>query len=91
VQAGTSEAGRQLAAEAVFTAQSDLAAGQQFYADVKGRMEKLGRPRAHMKILPAYFVVVGDTWEEARAKRAELDRLVDYADAIALAFHRTRP
>src|SRR5580704_3080236 len=46
VQAGASEAGRQLAAEtaeAVFTAQSNLAAGRQFYADVKGRMKELGR------------------------------------------------
>src|SRR5882757_3338133 len=86
VQAGASEAGRQIAAEtaeAVFTAQSDLTAGQQFYADVKGRMEKLGRSREHMKILPACFVVVGDTVEEARAKRAKLDSLVDYANAIA--------
>src|SRR5437016_12429564 len=56
VQAGASEAGRQLAAEtaeAVFTAQSNLAAGRQFYADVKARMEKAGRAREHMKILPA--------------------------------------
>jgi len=86
VQAGASEAGRQLAAEtaeAVFTAQSDITAGQQFYADVKGRMEKLGRAREHMKILPGCFVVVGDTVEQARAKRAKLDSLVNYANAIA--------
>src|SRR6266571_4853032 len=58
VQAGASDAGRQLAAEtaeAVFTAQSDLTAGREFYADVKGRMEKAGRSRDHMKILPACF------------------------------------
>ncbi len=36
-----------------------------------------------MKILPACFVVVGDTVEEAKAKRAKLDSLVDYANAIA--------
>ena len=86
VQAGASDSGRQLAAEtaeAVFTAQSDLAVGQKFYADVKGRMEKLGRARDHMKILPACFVVVGDTVEEAKAKRAKLDSLVNYANAIA--------
>ena len=86
VQAGASESGRQLAAEtaeAVFTAQSDLAAGRQFYADVKGRMEKLGRSREHMKILPACFVVVGDTLEQAQAKRGKLDSLVNYANAIA--------
>jgi alkanesulfonate monooxygenase len=33
--------------------------------------------------LPACFVVVGDTVEEARPKRAKLDSLVDYANAIA--------
>jgi alkanesulfonate monooxygenase len=85
VQAGASEAGRQLAAEtaeAVFTAQSDIEVGRKFYADVKGRMEKLGRARDHMKILPACFVVVGDSVEEARAKRAKLDSLVHYANAI---------
>ena len=86
VQAGASDSGRQLAAEtaeAVFTAQSDLAVGQKFYANVKGRMEKLGRSRDHMKILPACFVVVGDTVEEAKGKRAKLDSLVNYANAIA--------
>ena len=36
-----------------------------------------------MKILPGCFVVVGDTLEEARAKRALLDSLVHYANAIA--------
>jgi FMN-dependent oxidoreductase (nitrilotriacetate monooxygenase family) len=86
VQAGASDAGRQLAAEtaeAVFTAQSSLEMGREFYADVKGRMEKAGRSRDEMKIMPACFVVVGDTVEEAREKRARLDGLVDYANAIA--------
>jgi len=86
VQAGASDAGRQLAAEtaeAVFTAQTNLAVGRAFYADVKGRAEKAGRSRDHLKILPACFVVVGDTVEEARAKRAKLDSLVHYANAIA--------
>ncbi|MGH6768702.1 MAG: LLM class flavin-dependent oxidoreductase [Xanthobacteraceae bacterium] len=85
VQAGASEPGRQLAAEtaeAVFTAQSSLKVGQAFYADVKGRAEKIGRSREHIKILPGCFVVVGDTVEEARAKRDKLDSLVDYANAI---------
>jgi FMN-dependent oxidoreductase (nitrilotriacetate monooxygenase family) len=86
VQAGASEAGRQLAAEtaeAVFTAQSDLATGQRFYADVKGRMEKVGRNPEHMKILPGCFVIVGDSVDEAKAKRAKLDSLVNYDSAIA--------
>jgi alkanesulfonate monooxygenase len=86
VQAGASESGRQLAAETaemVFAAGSNLAAGQRFYADVKGRMAALGRDRDHLKILPGAFVVVGDTVEEARAKRAKLDSLVHYESAIA--------
>jgi alkanesulfonate monooxygenase SsuD/methylene tetrahydromethanopterin reductase-like flavin-dependent oxidoreductase (luciferase family) len=45
-------------------------------------MEKLGRSREHLKILPACFVVTGDTVEEAQAKRAKLDGLVNYANAI---------
>ncbi|MFE0756835.1 LLM class flavin-dependent oxidoreductase [Inquilinus sp. NPDC058860] len=86
VQAGASDSGRQLAAETaemVFAAGSTLAAGQRFYADVKGRMEAIGRDRDHLKILPGAFVVVGDTVEEARAKRAKLDSLVHYESAIA--------
>src|SRR5437762_4079403 len=85
VQAGASDDGRQLAAETaemVFTALPDLAAGRAFYADVKGRAEKAGRSRDHLKIMPACFVVVGDSVEEARAKRAKLDSLVHYANAI---------
>src|SRR6516164_3364240 len=86
VQAGASDSGRQLAAEtaeAVFTPPSNIAAGREFYAEVKGRMEKAGRAREHMKIMPACFVVLGDSVEEARAKRAKLDSLVYYDNAIA--------
>jgi alkanesulfonate monooxygenase len=86
VQAGASESGKQLAAEtaeAVFTSQSNIEAGKAFYADVKGRMQKLGRNPEHLKIQPACFVVVGDTVDEAKAKRAKLDSLVYYANSIA--------
>jgi FMN-dependent oxidoreductase (nitrilotriacetate monooxygenase family) len=86
VQAGSSEAGRQIAAEtaeAVFAAPKTLAEGQRFYADVKGRMEKLGRDPEHLKILPAAFVVVGDSLDEAQEKRALLDTLVHYDSGIA--------
>ncbi len=85
VQAGASEAGRQLAAETaevIFGASATLAAGQSFYADVKGRMRKLGRDPDDLKILPAAFVVVGETLDEARRKRAHLDSLVHYDSGI---------
>jgi alkanesulfonate monooxygenase len=86
VQAGASEAGRQLAAEtaeAVFAGIGTLADGQRLYADIKGRMEKIGRDPDHLKILPGAFVVVGDSRDEALEKRARLDRLVHYDSAIA--------
>jgi FMN-dependent oxidoreductase (nitrilotriacetate monooxygenase family) len=86
VQAGASEAGRQLAAETaevIFGASSRLADGQAFYQDVKGRMAALGRDPDHLKILPGAFVVVGETVEQAREKRARLDSLVHYESAIA--------
>ena len=44
-----------------------------------------------MKILPACFVVVGDTVEEARAKRAKLDSLVQLRQRHRLAVDRARP
>jgi FMN-dependent oxidoreductase (nitrilotriacetate monooxygenase family) len=86
VQAGSSEAGRAIAAETaevVFCAHASLADGQRFYADVKGRMAKFGREPEHLKILPAAFVVVGDTEAEAREKMARLDRLVDPESGLA--------
>jgi alkanesulfonate monooxygenase len=86
VQAGASEQGRQLAAETaevVFGATPSLAAGKAFYADVKGRMQRLGREPEYLKILPGAFVVVGDTVQEAKAVRARLDSLVHYDSAVA--------
>ncbi len=86
VQAGASEAGRQLAAETaevVFGASPNLEAGKSFYRDVKGRMERLGRNPDHLKILPAAFLVVADSIEEAQEERRRLDSLVHYDSGIA--------
>ncbi|MEI9939098.1 MAG: LLM class flavin-dependent oxidoreductase [Pseudomonadota bacterium] len=86
VQAGASEAGRQLAAETaevIFAAQATLAAGQSFYADIYARMAKLGRAPDSLKILPGAFVVVGESVAEARDKRAQLDSLVHFESSIA--------
>jgi FMN-dependent oxidoreductase (nitrilotriacetate monooxygenase family) len=79
VQAGASEAGRQIAAETaemVFGSSRTLADAQSYYADVKGRMVALGRDPAHLKILPGALVIVGETAAEAEKKRALLDSLV---------------
>jgi alkanesulfonate monooxygenase len=85
VQAGASDSGRQLAAETaevIFGASDSLARGQEFYADIKRRMADIGRDPDSLKILPAAFVVVGETDEEAQAKRALLDSLVHYDSGI---------
>jgi len=86
VQAGASEAGRQLAAETaevIFAGGGSLADAQRFYADIKGRMVRIGRNPDHLKVLPGVLVVVGDTEEQAKEKRALLDSLVHYDSGIA--------
>jgi alkanesulfonate monooxygenase len=79
VQAGASEAGRQLAAETaevIFASSRTLEDGQRFYADMRARMIAQGREPAHLKILPGALVTVGRTRAEAQDKQALLDSLV---------------
>lgn len=86
VQAGASEAGRQLAAEtaeAVFAPASNLEAGKALFADIKGRARAIGRDPDSIKILPGVLVIVGETVAEAYAKRLYLDSLVHYDSGIA--------
>src|ERR1700748_3565668 len=86
VQAGASDDGRQLAAEtaeAGFIRGGSLADSQKLYADIKGRAEIAGRNPDHLVILPGAFVVVGDSVDEAKEKRALLDSRVHYDSAIA--------
>ncbi|MEI7025528.1 LLM class flavin-dependent oxidoreductase [Paenibacillus sp. y28] len=78
VQAGSSDSGKELAAETaevVFTAQNTIAGGRAFYADLKGRMKKYGRDRNELKILPGFSPIIGATEAEAREKEAMLNEL----------------
>ncbi|MBD3884647.1 LLM class flavin-dependent oxidoreductase [Phormidium tenue FACHB-886] len=86
VQAGASEAGRQLAAETaevVFAGVGSLEAGKAFFADIKSRARALGRDPDSIKILPGALIIVGETVEAAQAKRAHLDSLVHYDSGIS--------
>jgi len=86
VQAGSSEAGREMAArdaEVVFTAQFDIASAKAFYADVKGRMPAFGRGAAALKIMPGMMPIVGRTEAEARAKFQRLADLLDPEVALS--------
>ena len=79
VQAGSSEAGKEYAAqfaEAVFTAQQTFAEGKAFYDDVKGRLGRHGRTPDEIKILPGISPIIGSTEAEARAREAELNALI---------------
>jgi alkanesulfonate monooxygenase len=85
VQAGASNAGRQVAAETaemVFASQRTLEDGKEYYADIKARAEKIGRNPDHIKILPSLMVMLGETDEEAKEKRAILDSGVHEDSAI---------
>jgi alkanesulfonate monooxygenase len=79
VQAGASESGRQLAAETaevIFGSSLTIEDARAFYADVKRRMQVLGRAPDTLKILPGALVIVGRTRDEAVEKQALLDSLV---------------
>ncbi|MFN6563481.1 MAG: LLM class flavin-dependent oxidoreductase [Nostoc sp. ChiSLP01] len=87
VQAGSSEAGQDLAAqtaEAIFTAQQTLAEAQAFYSGVKGRLSKYGRSPDRLKIMPGVFPVIGRTEEEAKEKYQQLQELIHPSVGLGL-------
>lgn len=84
-QAGSSEAGRELAArtaDVVFTAQTQLDDARAFYADVKGRAARYGRTPDDIVIMPGITPVLGATESEARGRYDQLQELLP--DEIAL-------
>ncbi|THF83293.1 LLM class flavin-dependent oxidoreductase [Cohnella fermenti] len=86
VQAGSSESGKELAAqtaEVVFTAQPTLAEGKAFYADVKGRLARYGRTPDQILILPGFSPIIGDTRAEAQELEDELNSFHDIDRHIA--------
>ncbi|MGE9763273.1 LLM class flavin-dependent oxidoreductase [Pseudomonas sp. PDM20] len=87
VQAGSSETGRELAAqtaEVVFTAQTSLAAARDFYNDLKGRLPRFGRSADDLRIMPGVFVVVGQSQAEAQEKFEAFQELVEPQVGVAL-------
>ena len=85
IQAGSSEAGKEFAsryADAIFTGQTSIEAGLQFYQDVKGRAAKYDRRPEEVLILPGCAPIVGMTPEEAERKYQEIANLVGIDDAL---------
>ncbi|SPK70501.1 putative monooxygenase YxeK (plasmid) [Cupriavidus taiwanensis] len=87
VQAGSSEAGQELAArtaEVIFTAQQSLEGAQAFYRGLKGRLARFGRTPDQLKILPGVFPVVGRSAAEAEEKFESLQDLILPSVGLAL-------
>lgn len=85
VQAGASEAGKDLAArtaEVIFGSSRTLQDGQRFYADIHARMSAAGRAPGALKILPGALVTVGRSEQEAIDRQALLDSLVHVESAL---------
>ncbi|MCD5982879.1 LLM class flavin-dependent oxidoreductase [Pseudomonas sp. CDFA 610] len=87
VQAGSSQVGRDLAAqtaEVVFTAQTSLTSAQAFYADIKGRLDAYGRSADSLKIMPGVLIVVAETEALASEKFESFQDLVEPEVGVAL-------
>ncbi|TFC25101.1 LLM class flavin-dependent oxidoreductase [Cryobacterium sp. TMT1-3] len=79
VQAGSSEDGKNFAAEhaeAVFVAHQTLQEAQAFYADLKQRTRDLGRDPESIKILPGIVPIIAATEAEARLLEQQLEDLI---------------
>jgi len=79
VQAGQSDAGRELAAqtaEVVFSVQQQIEPAREYYSDLKARAAKYGRPPDAIKVMPGVVPVVGRTKLEAEQKFEKLQALI---------------
>lgn len=77
-QAGNSDRGRQFSAtygDVLFTAQSSLDEGREFYRDVKGRAEALGRDPDDIVVWRGYTPLIAPTTEQAQAQAQLLTEL----------------
>jgi alkanesulfonate monooxygenase len=80
ITAGTSANSQEMAAELadmVYSAQPTLAMAQAYYASVKGRLPRYGRPPESLKIMVGIMPVVGRTQEEAQAIFDDLQGRLD--------------
>ncbi|GHF69849.1 FMN-dependent oxidoreductase (nitrilotriacetate monooxygenase family) [Amycolatopsis bartoniae] len=87
VQAGSSEAGKELAArtaEIVFTAQPDPERGSAFARDLKARLGRFPRVNPDVLVLPGLCPFTGPTDEIARERFEQLQRLIHPRLGVAM-------
>lgn len=90
IQAGASEAGKEVAAataEVVFAPGGTLEEGQALYADIKSRLAKYGRSLDDIKILPGLMPIIGDNEEDAAKRLAVVENLTPDRLALDLLSH----
>ncbi|APA89032.1 LLM class flavin-dependent oxidoreductase [Paraburkholderia sprentiae WSM5005] len=86
VQAGASEAGRELAArcaDVVYSNSHDLKHAQDYYGDLKGRLAKYGREPGELLIMPGITPFVGRSRQEAQDKFDQLQELIHPLSGLA--------
>lgn len=87
VQAGSSEEGKELAAKTadiVFTAQNNIEDAKKFYDDLKGRMEKYGRSKSELLILPGLSFYIASDESKARKKLNDLNALIPQSFGLSM-------
>ncbi|MDM7885551.1 NtaA/DmoA family FMN-dependent monooxygenase [Curtobacterium sp. RHCKG23] len=88
VQAGDSDEGRDLAArhaEVVFSLHTEFDDARTFYTDVTDRLERVGRSKDELLILPGATFTLGDTQADAE-ERSRAIRRAQVSPATAIAF-----
>ena len=91
IQAGASDAGRELAAsigEIIFAVQQDLATAKTFANGLRAQAKKFGRDPSHMKIMPGVCPIIGSSEADAKAKLAALGEFSDPASALKVLSER---
>jgi FMN-dependent oxidoreductase (nitrilotriacetate monooxygenase family) len=80
IQAGSSDAGRELAArvaEVIFTVHEEKGLAKAFADDIRARAERHGRDPASVKIMPGVCPIVAESEAAAREKFAEMASFQD--------------
>ncbi|MET0333526.1 MAG: LLM class flavin-dependent oxidoreductase [Rhizobacter sp.] len=79
VQAGASGVGKAFAArnaDLIFASVTDIDAAHTFTQEMKQAAAAAGRNPAHLKVLPGFIPIIGETLAEAREKKEHLDALL---------------
>ncbi|MCA0997222.1 LLM class flavin-dependent oxidoreductase [Alloyangia pacifica] len=80
VQAGNSPAGRDIGAkhaEVIYTAARSVEEALEYYADMRERLAKFGRPADALRVMPGFRTYIGESREEAQEKFEMMQELIE--------------